>query len=218
MYGQIYRESRERVSALARTLTQDQLATETKACPGWTVHDVLRHLAGEARCFATGDLDAAPSPDWTAKQVDERRDRPVADLLAEWAEHSPAIEARPDEDRWWLPIAHDVLSHESDITAMVGAPPAPREAILAAMPLIDGRLPKRFESLGTVELVLDGERRRVGDGEPAVVVETTLFDFWRGYFGRRSPKQIASWVTSGDGEAFAAALPVFPVRATDLVE
>lgn len=218
MYGQIYRESRERVSALARTLAPDQLATETDACPGWTVHDVLRHLAGESRCFATGDLEGAPSPEWTARQVDARRDRPVSELLAEWAEHSPAIESRPDEDRWWLPIAHDVLSHESDIAAMVGAAPAPREAILAAMPLIDGRLPKRFDSLGTVELVLDGERRRIGEGEPTMVVEATLFDFWRGYFGRRSARQMRSWVTSGDGEAFAAVLPVFPARETDLIE
>jgi len=218
MYGHLYRESRERVATMARAFSADQLALTTAACPDWTVYDVLRHLAGESRCFATGDLDGAPAPEWTAKQVEDRRERTVPALLVEWAQHSAAIEARPDEDRWWLPILHDVLSHETDIAAAVGAPLAPIESIEAAMPLIDMRLPRRFADLGTVRLDLNGHSQLLGDGEPDVIVQTSLFEFWRGYFGRRSVAQIESWVTSGDAASFAALLPVFPVRSTDLIE
>jgi uncharacterized protein (TIGR03083 family) len=218
MYGDLYRESRERISKLVSGLSDEQLTLPNEACPGWTVHDTLRHLAGESRCFATGDLEGAPSPEWTAKQVADRNDRTVTELVAEWAEHSPSVEALPDDNPWWLPIAHDVLCHETDIAAAVGAPVAPLDAVKAAMPLIERRLPKRFGDLGSVELVLDGQSTVIGDGDPALRVDTSLFEFWRGHFGRRSPAQMQSWVTSGDAVAFAEKLPVFPARQTDLIE
>lgn len=218
MYGQLYSESRQRVTAIAKELSDEQLALQTSACPGWTVGDVLRHVVGGARCFATGDMDGAPGEAWTARHLAERSDRTVPELLAEWDEFGPRIEALPDDFRMWLPVLHDVLSHETDLSIPVGGPRTPIAAIKAAMPLIDVRLPKKFAELGTVELVLDNEARVIGEGDPVIRASADLFEFWRGWFGRRSLAQMRSWVTAGDAEAFAANLPVFPVRSTDLVE
>lgn len=68
---------RERVTALARELTPDHEAVPVPACPGWTAHDVLAHLAGVAADATSGNLAGAPGPAWTAAQVDARRDRSV---------------------------------------------------------------------------------------------------------------------------------------------
>lgn len=55
-------------------------------------------------------------------------------------------------------------------------------------------------------------------GEPDLWVQASRYEFWRGYFGRRSANQLAGWVRSGDAAGFAELLPVFPARDTDLTE
>ena len=124
----------------------------------------------------------------------------------------------PVEDRVWLPVIHDALSHEADIRSAIGAPGLPADALAAAFPLIEAVLPMRLGRLGAVTLELDGQPRSFGEGEPALTVRAPLFEFWRGAFGRRSDRQMRSWVVDGDAAAFAGALPVFTPRSDDLIE
>jgi hypothetical protein len=142
----------------------------------------------------------------------------VTDLLAERRVCTPKLEQLPPEDRRWLQVLHDALSHESDIRGTLGAPGLPIDALVAAWPLLEAVTPLKLGRLGTVSLELNGRQRTVGDGEPVLVVRTSLFEFWRGVFGRRSDRQMRGWVVSGDAAAFARALPAFGPRTTDLVE
>jgi hypothetical protein len=92
------------------------------------------------------------------------------------------------------------------------------DALVGAMPLLEAVTPLKLGGLGTISLELNGQQRTVGDGEPVLAVRTSLFEFWRGVFGRRSDRQMRSWVVYGDAAAFAKALPAFGPRLTDLVE
>jgi uncharacterized protein (TIGR03083 family) len=221
MYDQLYRESRQRVAGLVTVLGRAELSIPVAACPQWTVRDVFAHLAGTAESFATGRLDGAPSESWTAKHVADRAGRSIGQIVADWEQHGSAVERIPLDGPAWLPVLHDVLTHEADIRAALGAPRPPADAIAAAWPLVEQRLPQRLAPLGTVSMTFDTEELLIGDGDgdPAdLAIETTLYEFWRGYFGRRSESQLRSWVVWGDATAFAHILPCFPATTTDLIE
>ncbi len=219
MYNQLYLDSQRRVIDLVSPLSAAELDRPTPACPLWSVRDVLAHLVGASAVLAGAPNEGEPaSPEWTQFQVEERRGRTVSELAAEWQQHRPAVSQLPLSSRSWLPILHDALSHEADIRGAIGAPLLPADALAAAWPLLTAAITRRLAPLGTVLLKLDEQLVPVGDGSPAVEVEATRFDFWRGWFGRRSRAQLTGWVRAGDPDRFADLLPVFPARDTDLIE
>jgi len=219
MYNQLYLDSQRRVIDLVSPLSAAELERRTPACPLWSVHDVLAHLAGCSASFAGVPSDGEPgSPAWTQAQVERRRGRTVAELAAEWQQHLPAIGQLPLSSRSWLPILHDALSHEADIRGAIGAPMLPADALAAAWPLLTKPIQGRLAPLGTVLLELDEQLIPIGDGSPGLEVAATQFDFWRAWFGRRSRAQMRGWVRAGDPDRFAELLPVFPARDTDLIE
>jgi uncharacterized protein (TIGR03083 family) len=219
MYNQLYLDSHRRVLDLVTPLSADELTRVTPACPLWSVHDILAHLAGSSAAFVGGQDEGEPaSPEWTAAQVEPRRGRTVAELAEEWQRHAPEIAGIPVSSRSWLPILHDALSHEADIRGAIGAPRLPADALAAAWPLLSVPIQRRLAPLGSVLLKLDEQLIPIGEAAPDVEVTATQFDFWRAWFGRRSPAQIRGWVRRGDANRFAARLPVFPARETDLIE
>jgi uncharacterized protein (TIGR03083 family) len=219
MYYRQYLDSQSRVEELVTPLGEDVLNVITRACPQWRVRDVLAHLAGAAASFGTESFAGVGTDPWTREHVESRRDVALAELLAERRQHSPKLAVVPQDNRAWLPIVHDALTHEADIRDAIGAPQLPAEVLAAAYPLVEAALPRQLGRLGRVELELDGWRSAIGEGSRAdLVVQAPMFEFWRGWFGRRSSNQMRSWVRSGDADAFAMALPVFPARRSDLVE
>jgi len=219
MYNQLYLDSQRRVIDLVGALSAAELDRRTPACPLWSVRDLLAHLAGTSAAVAgEPGQGAVASPEWTQAQVDARRDRTVAELAGEWQRHAPAVSQIPVSSRSWLPMLHDALSHEADIRGAIGAPRLPADALAAAWPLLTGPIAGRLAPLGTVLLRLDEQLIAIGDGSPKLEVAATQFDFWRAWFGRRSPAQIRSWVRAGDPLRFAEQLPFFPARDTDLIE
>ncbi len=88
LYLEAWRESAEAIAALVPTLDDDQLAAPTD-CPGWSVADVVAHLAhleqvinGEPE--APSDLGIVAS-DYTEAGVAARRGTPTADLIGQFA-------------------------------------------------------------------------------------------------------------------------------------
>lgn len=217
MYYQLYVDSARRLADLVTPLDPAALETVTPACPGWSVRDVLAHLAGAAASFGTPSFAGVGTDEWAGEHVESRRDASAADLVAERLSYVPKLAQVPDEDRVWLPVIHDALNHEADIRSAIGAPGLPADALAAAFPLLEAVLPKRLGRLGAVTLELDGQPRSFGEGAP-LTVRAPLFEFWRGTFGRRSARQLRSWVVDGDADAFARTLPTFGPRTTDLLE
>jgi hypothetical protein len=89
--AQHYLAAHVRLVELAATLSDADAATAVPGTPGWTVHDVLAHLAASPTDILAGRLTGMPSDEFTAGQIDERRDRTVDALVAEWSGNVAAM-------------------------------------------------------------------------------------------------------------------------------
>ena len=169
-WGALYREHVAAVSALASDLTDEQLATPVPATPAWTAHDVLAHLAGVSSDGATGRMDGAPGPEWTARQVAERRAVPAADLVAELRSHQDTI-AASTVDNPRPAVVFDIAVHHADLHEALGKHPRPDrlwEPVLATV------APAKFGAAG-VPADVDG------------------YELFRALFSRRSRTQMQAW-------------------------
>jgi uncharacterized protein (TIGR03083 family) len=85
MYVEAWKQTADTIVELVPTLTPEQVATPTDL-PGWDVHDVVAHLA-HLEEVVNGEPEPATeiavvAASYTTTGVDERRDVPVADLVA----------------------------------------------------------------------------------------------------------------------------------------
>lgn len=194
MLDAIYRAARGRISTLATGLTPDQLRMPVPATPDWSVHEVLAHLAGGAADVLAQRLDGVPGDSWTARHVAERRDRPVAELLAEWEHASPAAESTLPERFTGPNLAADVICHEGDLREALGLARTDREhwqPFLDVLGYSPGRrLPATHTLLISDEL---GQQWRCGSGESVTELRADGYELLRGLFSRRSRGQIAGW-------------------------
>jgi Mycothiol maleylpyruvate isomerase N-terminal domain len=169
-WGAFYRENVAEVSALAGELTEEQLATTVPGTPAWTARDLLAHLAGGPADAATGRMDGAPGPEWTARHVSERLGFPVAELVAEMQVHQDAI-AASTVDNPRPAIVWDIAVHHADLHEALGRPVLPGhlwEPVLASV------APMRFGTAGVPE-------------------EVDRYELFRAIFSRRSRAQMQAW-------------------------
>ena len=82
--AQLYRNTRERLTALVAGLDEQALATPVPACPGWQVQDVVAHLAAIVEDALAGRLTGPPSEAETAVQVARYKGRPMLQTLDGW--------------------------------------------------------------------------------------------------------------------------------------
>lgn len=169
-WADLYRTHVDAISGLYDDLTDDQLALAVPATPSWTVKDVLAHLAGGAADAATGRMDDAPGPAWTARHVSERRELPVADLVAELHDHQEAIaESTVDSPR--PAIVWNIVVHHADLYEALGR----------------GRL---AEDLWQPVLANAAVLKLGTTGVPEEVEDYEMF---RALFSRRSRSQMQAW-------------------------
>src|SRR5437899_355122 len=76
--------AQERVIALVEGLDADAARQTVPATPAWTVHDLLAHVVGLGADVVRGDEPDDHNSAWTQRQVDERADASVADIVDEW--------------------------------------------------------------------------------------------------------------------------------------
>ncbi|MEI8410682.1 MULTISPECIES: maleylpyruvate isomerase N-terminal domain-containing protein [unclassified Kribbella] len=222
--ARLYAATRERVSTAVRKLDPSDLSRTVKACPEWTVHNLVSHLAGVATGFAAGNLDGAPRPPWTAVQVEARRSLPIDAVMEEWARSGPALEqvilaGTSDHPLVCNPWA-DAGTHEADLHGVLGIGRPPEELWMAAL---NWALPDPDPSddvPGTLSIItLDGTYE-IGTGSPVAVVRTSSYELFRAVFGRRSAEQIRSWTWSTPeyADAWSRELPRLPQTAEALLD
>jgi uncharacterized protein (TIGR03083 family) len=211
----MYRETRERLTALVAGLDEAQLATPVPACPGWSVADVIGHLAAIPEDALAGRLTGPPSEAETAVQVDRFRGRPMARTLAGWAEMAPQFEEIVAAFEVW-PAVIDVASHEQDIRGAVGQPGARDTEVIRQLA---GWLLAVLRPPVPVRVTCEGTHVHVGpDGAPALGLTTTWYDAFRWRMGRRSRGQLAALDWSGDPAPVLDHLVVFGPAAADIIE
>ena len=219
----MYTATRLRLTELFRSLTPEQLETRVPCTPDWTVLDVARHVVGVADDIGAGRIDGAATDPWTAVQVASRQGAGIDDVLAEWDEKGPAIEAVLDgAGRSAHRLVIDVVTHEQDVRGALDLPggrdePAVewslQQLVAASGYAISraGLAPLRV-CAGTDEWIVGG------DGEPAATLRAEPYELLRALIGRRSHDQIRAYDWDGDPSPYVELLPAFPAASTDIVE
>ena len=203
-FGEAYAATRKSIVDLVNDLDEEQAQLVVPACPAWTVRDVLAHLCGVAVDASKGNLEGVGSEEWTQRQLAERKDRSIGELILEWDEVADQIVGALD----YFPKAAaslfvgDTLTHEHDIRLPLNRP-GDRDAPAVAL-AVDGyrrwfgrKLKNR--DMPAVLLKAPGGEWVAGAGEPQITVEApSTFDLLRGLTGRRTKDEIAAFTWSGD--------------------
>jgi uncharacterized protein (TIGR03083 family) len=213
--ARMYRETRERLTALVAGLDEMDLGVPVPACPGWSVADVIGHLAAIPEDALAGRLTGPPSEEETAAQVARFRGRPMAQTLAGWTELAPRFEEVVAAFKVW-PAVIDVASHEQDIRGAVGRPGARDTEVIREM---SGWLLARLSPPVRLHVTVEDTQIQVGpDGEPVLGLTTTWYEAFRWRMGRRSRGQLAALDWSGDPASVLDHLVIFGPARADITE
>ena len=211
----MYRETRERLTALVSGLDEAQLATAVPACPGWSVADVIGHLAAIPEDALAGRLTGPPSVAETAVQVDRFRGRPMVQTLDGWTSMAPQFEEVVAAFEIW-PAVIDVASHEQDIRGAVGQPGARDTEVIRELA---GWLVTRLRPPVPMRVTFEDTQILIGPGgEPVLGLTTTRYEAFRWRMGRRSRSQLAALDWSGNPSPVLDHLVVFGPAPADVIE
>jgi uncharacterized protein (TIGR03083 family) len=185
--------AQERVCALVEALAPDELERRVPACPDWTVRDLLAHMTGLGADVLAGDEPDDHHAAWTQAQVDARRDRSAAELVAEWRALAPGLVARM-ADHGSRPL-NDVVIHEQDLRSAVDRPGARDTAGFA---VVRERMAERFGRAAPAGIALVGDGWRWGPPDAPTRLRASDFDLGRALCSRRTAQQLRSWTRTGD--------------------
>jgi uncharacterized protein (TIGR03083 family) len=219
----IYAETRLRTAALVRGLTPELLDSRVPATPEWTVNDVVSHLTGNVSNILDDKIDGLGTEPWTAEQVEERRGRTLEEVLAEWEQKAPKLEATLEarDLRLAFALAADLATHEQDIRGAAALPGARDSAAVALAAwafafTLGERL--REQSLPPLRVRADDEDLLNGDADASATVKADRFELSRALTGRRSVRQIRALDWDGDPTPYLSTFSHFAPRDSDLVE
>jgi uncharacterized protein (TIGR03083 family) len=179
-------------------------------------------VTGNVANGLAGKLEGLGTEPWTAAQVEERKRRSLDEVLAEWSEIAPIMEAHVTEnpDRG-IRLVTDLATHEQDVRGGLNLPGGRdsvglRTGLETFVQALDHRI--RRAGLPALELRGDGRRWVAGRGEPEATVAATEFELFRALSGRRSARQIAALAWHGAAEPYRDIFSYFPMATQDIVE
>ena len=205
-------EAYRRVHDRILTLVSDEVADQTvPTCPGWTVKDVVAHLASFFAVYRSGDPSEVFSPGWGDRAVEDRRDLSLQQCIAEWDAHL-ADAGDLFESPLGTVAVSDALAHEQDIRTALNQPGFRDDASI--VPSVERGLAfvdQKAEAEGSpgLRIVTEDIDRKVGQGEPVATLRTTTFELFRAIHGRRTVDQVRAMEWSGDPGRWVSALPIF---------
>jgi uncharacterized protein (TIGR03083 family) len=198
----LYRSSHGRVSERVAGLAPAQLAATVPGTPLWTIADLAAHVTGVASDALHSRLAGAGAPEWTAAQVVQRADRPIAEVLDEWRECAAKLDPVGEPG-----VVRDLLIHEADLSGALGvadAPPA--EAVAWVLDFALGDLGRRIDEAGLagLRIAIDGEEQIVGQTAPGRTLVAPSWELFRSLAGRRSLAQVRRYAWEGDPDPYLA--------------
>ncbi|MUL47940.1 maleylpyruvate isomerase family mycothiol-dependent enzyme [Mycobacterium sp. CBMA293] len=209
----LYRQTMERIAELV-SAPGASVDAAVAACPGWSVRDVLAHLAGVAQDWAAGRRSAPPTDEQTAAQVARFDGFGVADILRAWGEAAAEMPRLAREGV--APPLGDIVVHEHDIRGALGRPGA-RDSV-AVHKVSDQLLKMLTTPVPLLVTAEDGEYRCGPEGNCDLELRTTRFEALRWRTGRRSRAQMAAMKWVGDPTPVLDHLYFFGPATADLLE
>lgn len=202
--GGLYSEARARIAGLVSAAGVDPGAP-VPATPGWRVHDVVAHVTGVAADGTSGNMAGAPGTEWTAAQVARGAGKTIGEMLAEWETTGAMLAGFLSSPAGAAAGAAvmDVHAHEADLRHALGLPAA-----------LSGEF-----------LAWAGEEMRQGfadgctaAGLPAVHVDASDFEWFRGRLGRRTESEVMAYGWAADPAAYLDEFFIFGCAAASLGE
>lgn len=237
----VYTQLRIDISDLLRGLSREELDKTVPATPDWTIKDVAAHLTGDATCTINGDYPkgffmnfGAPDAvvelnEWTDRQIQERKDLPLTDILDEWEKSAITLTAMIRGESPWPEellfadrvIITDATVHQQDL---FGALKIERDRDSAGVKLgsagfiamVDLRL--RQAEAGCLRIEAGEKTWTAGGDEPDATVRVDRFELFRALSGRRSPEQVRAYEWTGDSARFVPYFYPYGIRAEPLHE
>lgn len=171
-------------------LSDDDWATPAPCTPGWTVRDVLSHVAGVTIDISEGNVAGAATDPWSAVQVERFRDVPAFDLIARWNGLIEPVAAAIEAIGEHRP-ALDCHTHEHDVRQALGRPGRRDSELIHWMA-------DRFASAAVGRPIIarlpgGGDYRIDGSGDSVELRGRPRFDIVRARLGRRSRAQVRDW-------------------------
>jgi uncharacterized protein (TIGR03083 family) len=207
-HADAYKRAQQRVLTL---VDDDVAATDVPACPGWTVKDVIAHLAGFFTAYRSGNPQEAFGPQWGDREVAARKDRSLQECVTEW---NDLVTDPGDlfESRFGPVAVSDVLAHEQDIRNALGQPGARDDenivpSVLMGLSFLENK--PETQELPALRIVTEEIDQTLGQGEPAATMRTSTFELFRTIHGRRTPKQVRAMDWEGDSEPWIPSLFLF---------
>ena len=197
--GEVYERTRERVVDLVVDLDEATASITVPACSKWSSHDVIAHLAGTCADITTGNIVGAATDEWTAAQVEKRRDWQLRDILAEWLEVGPQVASMIDSFPGWYgkQVIADLATHEHDLRGALDKPGARNsDALGIGIEFLVGvMLRSAMGTLGLGPLDIDSGTKRwlVGTGEPP----SGDSESWRAVAGSSDPLPASNGAPKG---------------------
>jgi uncharacterized protein (TIGR03083 family) len=208
----LYQDTARRITVLLKE--SGAWTQPVPACPGWSVRDVIAHMAAVAEDWADGSLTGPPSDEETAEHI-ARYPGDNSELLATWLAAADRLAALAKTTGLEPPIG-DIACHEHDIRAAIGQPGA-REA--ESVRWTADRLLTMLDTPVPLRVVTDDAQYRCGPPEGTeLVLHTTLFEALRWRTGRRSRAQLAGMDWSADPSPVLDYLFLFGPATKDVVE
>lgn len=227
--AQTYRETRERMIAVARAVGDERGRAEfCPACPEWSWADVMAHMAGVADDILNQNMEGVTTDPWTQAQIDKRASASMTEICDEWEAHGAELDpliamVGADIDPRFL---FDQWTHEQDLRPATGEPGGQESWALSRI-LRFGleNVTERLDEQGApaIELVIDGPGGSRwhgvgGVGEPAGSLHLSAFEFFRFASGRRSEAQARAYDWPGDPTPWLASMPIWGLADTDITD
>ena len=221
--AEVYAQSRARIIDLARAAPPDALEKTVPATPAWSGLDLVRHVTGIPSDVLGGRLEGVGTAEWSQRQVDERKDKSVDEVVEEWQGTAEPFDAMVASGPAGMvgALACDIVQHELDLRAALGRPPQEdmSGAIDYGVNFMAGFLDKRIRKreLPALKIKAESQEWTLGEGEPAATLTTTNLEFFRILAGRRSEAQVRALDWEGDPTPFLPVLSAFgPLSETDV--
>jgi uncharacterized protein (TIGR03083 family) len=190
------------------------------------VRQLVGHLAGAPKDIFTGRVGDIPPNEWTARQVSEREQLTLDEVLSTWDSEAAEWVTRIDSEERFGPIlVIDLFTHEHDVRAAIGAPaasePEAEDAADFVVQTVTGWLDQtlRSKELPALRVRAASEAEWVlGSGEPAATVTLpSKFELARALTGRRSRRQLEGydWDPAPPPAELVEAVPQLPMARED---
>jgi uncharacterized protein (TIGR03083 family) len=239
-----YGAEKSSVANLLRGVGDEAGRVTVPATPLWNVHDVLAHLVGGCQSQAEDTTPPEPESDimkvlvgwnapqrtaarnaWTAEMLEARRSSSIAELLEEWDrwERAAVITVnRGGLSAMRIPaLVTDLVCHAQDLRAALGskgetAPEAARLTLNSLLFFVDLRISDA--ELPTLRIEDDNGRVLSGKQSQGVVFKGSQYELTRALAGRRTPAQIETMLSGGDGSPYLPLIPLYDPPASPLPE